>query len=301
MNMKYLKLLVIIITIMSCGHDDIVDTSKIKMQAKLTQYKDIVKFKENDTATISCYMGSINYSLKNFKINFEPDIIENGWFAPCGATSSDYGYFDENLEFLKDVKNIVVNYSFIVPKGEIKYSFTAENQIGEIATSETKTVLGMFYNEGETTRNISTRVYYLYTIKKNKIDGDYYAMGADITDLLMGQVDFYYGVDKENNEPTLFSPHSPNDKSVLYKCKQAYYNENNEPRSKRKTLYLKMDNIDFENITKSNFDNLDFAEATHKIVPEKNDIIAFKNHDGIVGFMKVTRAGGYLNFKIKYI
>lgn len=298
--MKYIIFLFILTSLFtSC--DNGVDYPKTGFYAKSTQYDSIVKAMVGDTTTISYYVGCLHSPLDHFSINMDEDILDDGFFSESGCTENGIGYFDENLKFVNGLYNIVINYNFVVKEGDNSHSFSFYNKMGESVETENLIVRGVLYHEISNRKNMDLGFNYLYSLQHNRVYGDLMAQGKDITDENLSTVDFYYARSLNYWPYLLQSPHDPEDPDMMGLPKTSYYNEDGTSRCNRVTIYKKLENFNWENPTKIDFDNIEFIENNYKVDVFKGDYIAFKTQDNIIGVLKVLDEYSEFKFTIKYL
>lgn len=297
--MKYISIFLtsIIVILFSCDNE--VDYPKPEFYAKTLQYDSITKVLTGDTVIISSYVSCLYSSLDYFKINLGDNDLSEGFFNESGCTENGFNYFDENLNFIDGVKNIVINYSFIAKDGDNPYSFVFYNHRGESIETETRVIRGIDYHENVCPDIMDMGSNYLYSVKNNALFGNKFLNGKDITDETINIIDIYY-CQNTNYKYQLQSPHDPDDRMIHLPQKRAYYDEQYNPKCKRVTVYKKLDDFNFENPTKQDFQSIDFSENNYRVDVNKGDLIGFKTQDNIVGVLEATGRFSAFEFIIKY-
>lgn len=281
----------------SCSEED--KYGERVLSAILMENTDTLNVMSGQTISLSCFMSSLNADLESFDLNANFNISELGEYTASGAVSESRTYFDENNVFENKLKSIIVNYTFAVPSGLNSYSFTVRNKLGEEIETETRYVKAVAFASQGISTEMEYYTFFLYSVSTGKLYGDYDEGGNDFLDKFH-KIDFYYGRDASDYSYKLYSPHAPNDLYTSYPNKAAYYNPDGTSKSTNVTTFIDVTGIDFDNITDTDFEDLDFSAGTYSKTIVDGLVFAFKTQSGDYGYLKCAFDGGYFKFLIKY-
>lgn len=206
---------------------------------------------------------------------------------------------DENGYFSRPVKTAIIEYPILVPElpGEtIGLDFTVTAVNGMKQTIHSSMLIAnyqeqkqLFFANTYKSKNYafySTANQVMYGLSSNL--GTYYKKHIQDID--------FYSISDGASEYFIFSP----DEEEIVSYIENHGDMNYVPSEMRKTLLVKLDNVDFKSVKDKEILAIDFTNTVGKIQVKKGDNIGFLLADGRKGIMNIIGASGrYLDFKCK--